>query len=171
MNIKTIIKRNRDESPAQWQKGSDVFSLQDDINRLFDEFFGDTGLSPVRLEPVRLMEDHLTRFSPRIDVRETDQEINVTAELPGLDEKDVSVSLEEHALIISGEKKEEQEQKTAHSYHMERSFGTFRRVIPLRAQVEPAKIKAVFKKGVLQVTLPKAPEEKENSRKIEIRTE
>lgn len=95
---------------------------------------------------------------PRVDVTETEKEIKVSAEIPGVDEKDVKVELEENALILSGEKKEEHEEKTRHGYRMERRFGSFHRVIPLPTRVESEKAKAEFRKGVLTVTVPKMEE-------------
>jgi len=94
-------------------------------------------------------------FVPRVDVHETDASLTVTAELPGIDEKEVAVELEENSLILSGEKREEHEEKTRHGYRLERHFGSFHRIIPLPARVEGDKAKAVFRKGVLTVTIPK----------------
>lgn len=166
MNIKSLVRRNREDLPATRRPENDLFSLQRDVNRLFDEFFGDFGLAPFRS-----LEERLPSFSPRVDVSETDAEVKVTAELPGLDEKDIEVTLEDEALTIKGEKKDEREEKTEQSYHIERTYGSFHRVIPLPAQVETGKVKAGFKKGVLTITLPKTAPQKASGRKIEIRAE
>ena len=165
MSMKDIIKRARSETPA-YRQGDGVFSLQRDINRLFEDFFDGTGLPALRF-----MDESVAGFNPRVDVKETEHGMEVTAELPGLDEKDVSVTLEENALTISGEKKEEHEEKTAQTWRMERSFGSFRRTIPLSSPVETAKAKAAFRKGVLHVTLPKVAGGEVKGRKIEIKTE
>ncbi len=93
---------------------------------------------------------------PAVNVSETEKEIRVEAELPGLDAKDVDVSLEGAALIIKGEKKFEGEEKKDNFHRIERSYGTFTRAVPLPGKVNPKGIAAKFEKGVLHVTLPKA---------------
>lgn len=166
MKIHSIMRRNRDEVPELYGDRNDLFSLQHDMNQLFDEIFGGTGMIPVR----RVTEP-LTMFTPRLDCTETEKEIKVTAELPGLTEKDVDITLEENTLTIKGEKKAEQETKTAHSYRLERSYGTFQRVIPLTAKVNAEGVKAGMKNGVLTVTLTKAEPEKARGQKIQIKAE
>lgn len=165
MNMKGLVRSARHVAPRYRHRGEELVSLQNDINRLFDGFLGGWDLPAFKA-----MEDRLVEFTPRIDVKETDREVQVTAELPGMDENDVSVSLEEDALLIRGEKKDEHEEKTAHTFHLERSFGSFQRVIPLPSTVEAAKTRAVFKKGILRVILPKAAGERAKIRKIEVKT-
>lgn len=99
-----------------------------------------------------------TGFSPRIDLAETETALTVSAELPGLDEKDVTVELEDEVLTISGEKKAETETKEKGWYRTERRYGSFHRVVPLPTDVEAGKAKAVFKRGVLSIEIPKKPE-------------
>jgi HSP20 family protein len=95
-----------------------------------------------------------------VDVAEMEDEIKVSAELPGLDNEDIDVSLSDDVLTISGEKKEEKEEKGKNYYRSERSYGAFRRDIPLPSQVDADKVDAVFQKGVLTITLPKTAEAK-----------
>lgn len=167
MSIRNLIRKERPTSLlARRREDEDLFGLQDGINRLFDEFFGESAM-----EPFRRSEERMAMFSPRVDVAETETAVNVTAELPGLDEKDVEVTIDEETLTIRGEKKEEKEEKKGTAYRMERTYGEFHRVIPLPATVETGKAKATFKKGVLQVTLPKVPGRSTKGRKIEIKTE
>jgi HSP20 family protein len=90
-----------------------------------------------------------------VDVTETDKEVKVCAEIPGVDAKDIDVSVEDGTLTIKGEKKYEQEEKGKGQYRMERSYGSFERAIPLPTEVDESKAKAEFKKGVLRLTLPK----------------
>jgi HSP20 family protein len=97
-------------------------------------------------------------FIPRVDVQELDHEMKVTAELPGLDEKEVKVELEDNSLVISGEKKEERQEKTKSGIRTERRFGSFHRSIPLPARGDVEKARAEFRKGVLTVTIPKTEE-------------
>ena len=164
MNIKTIVRRNREDLPVTRRPENDLFSLQHDMNRLFDEFFGEFGLAPFRS-----MEERLPGFTPRVDVSETENELRVTAELPGMDEKDIEVTLETEALVIKGEKKSEREEKTEHAYHLERTSGTFHRVIPLPVPVDGEKAKAAFQKGILTIALPKMAPQNASGRKLEIK--
>ncbi|MDP2847811.1 MAG: Hsp20/alpha crystallin family protein [Humidesulfovibrio sp.] len=93
---------------------------------------------------------------PVVNVSESEKEITVDAELPGLEVKDVDVSLQNGALLITGEKKFEGEEKKDNYHRIERSYGKFTRAVPLPAKVNDKGIKARFEKGVLHVTLPKA---------------
>lgn len=93
---------------------------------------------------------------PVVNVSETEKEIAVDAELPGLEAKDVDVSLQNGSLVITGEKKFEGEEKKDNYHRIERSYGKFTRTVPLPAKVNAKGIKARFEKGVLHVTLPKA---------------
>ncbi|GIK40693.1 MAG: hypothetical protein BroJett011_45260 [Chloroflexota bacterium] len=107
-------------------------------------------------------------FSPRVDVTENEKEVRITAELPGLEEKDIDVSLSNDVLTISGEKKAEREDKGDNYYRMERSYGSFHRSIPLPTEVDTDHCDATFKNGVLQITLPKV-HLKESAKKITIK--
>ena len=108
-------------------------------------------------------------FSPSVDVRETDKEIVVSAEIPGMEEKDIQVELAADGLTIRGEKRTETEDKKEGYVRKETSYGSFHRFIPLPAEVQAAKASAELKKGVLTVTLPKTPEAKAKRKKIEIK--
>jgi HSP20 family protein len=102
---------------------------------------------------------------PQIDIDETDKEVRITAELPGLDEKDVSLEIANGVLSISGEKKSESEDKARR--FSERYYGRFERRIPLE-DVDEDKVSAAFKNGVLTITVPKSTEAKSNVRRIAI---
>ena len=135
-----------------------ILTFQQQMNRMFDEFLRGWGM-----EPFSGMREGWDMFSPHVDVTETDRKIKVSAELPGLSQEDVDVSLSRNVLTIRGEKKQEREQR-AHSYlRTERSYGSFTRSIPLPAEVDTDEIDAVFRNGVLTVTLPKV--EKREARK------
>lgn len=128
------------------------YNLQRNIDRMFDDFFnefGNFGLS--RFDGDR----SFGAFMPTVDVSETDTEIKVMAELPGLDEKDIDVSLAHNILTISGEKKAEKEQKGENYHRIERSYGSFSRSVTLPGEVDANKVDAKFKNGVLTITLPK----------------
>ena len=109
-------------------------------------------------------------FMPSVDVRETKKEIKITAELPGMDEDDIDITLSKDSLTIRGEKKEETEDKGEDYYRMERRFGSFHRTIPLAEEVDEGKVNARFKKGVLTIRLPKSAEAQKQRKTIEIKS-
>ncbi|MCE5185536.1 MAG: Hsp20/alpha crystallin family protein [Planctomycetaceae bacterium] len=143
--------------------GQDDFtlgSLQRRVNRMFDDFFSDFE------QPAAAQME----FMPRIDVSETDNEIKVTAELAGIDEKDVEVTVNDDVLTIKGEKKDRRDEKNQRMFLSERSYGSFSRSIALPESIQQDKISAVFKQGILTLTLPKAPAQEPRAKKIEIKT-
>ena len=127
----------------------EVSTFRRQMDRLFDSFFG--------REPFLGSRE---RSLPAIDVAETPEEITVKAELPGMEEKDISVSLSGENLTVKGERKSEKEEKDKSFHRIERWYGAFERVIPLPVSVEAEKIRAEYKKGVLEIHLPKKPEVK-----------
>jgi HSP20 family protein len=102
-------------------------------------------------------------------VSETDNNLEIVADLPGMDKKDINVSLEENLLTIKGEKKEERERKDKHYHTIERRSGSFYRAIRLPIEVEKDKVEAAFKDGVLTLRLPKSKEAKKKVAQIEIK--
>lgn len=147
-----IIKRNEVEP-----RTNDVWGLQSDINHLFDAF-----MSPLDTSTEKEM------MVPRLDVAELKDRYEVKAELPGLDEKDIELTLEDGLLTISGEKKAETEEKEKGYYLKECSYGSFSRSVRLPENIADDKIEAKFKKGVLTVKLPKKEILPPKSRKIAI---
>ena len=144
-------------------------TLQRRMNRMFDDFFGDFG--DFSLNPFRALTRGAEGFMPRLDVEETDTDITISAELAGMDEKDVEITVHEDVLTIKGEKKSEHEEKEGARFLTERSYGSFSRSIALPAEVDQEKIDAAFKKGILKITLPKVPVEEVKAKKIEIKGE
>jgi|Deesub1362A_J573_1020465.scaffolds.fasta_scaffold02128_11 HSP20 family protein len=138
--------------------------LRRELDHLFDEFMRDFEIDSFFDRRGRV-------FTPKIDVTENDKEIKVTAELPGIDEKDIEVTLNRDSLTIKGEKREEKEDKGRDYYRMERTYGSFCRTIPLPVEVETDKAEAYYKKGVLTVRIPKSPEAIEETKKIEVKVE
>lgn len=106
-----------------------------------------------------------TNFS--IDLKETDKQIEVVAELPGLDAKDFTIETDGRRLILRGQKKEEREERDRRYYYAERRFGAFTRVIPLPCRVDASKASATYRNGVLRIVLPKA-ESKESRRTVRV---
>lgn len=145
-----------------WRSNDPFASLQKEMNRLFEEF--ETG-SPLLPGVFR----NGGAFAPKIDVAETEKEIQVTAELPGMSEKDVEVSFNDNVLVIKGEKKDEKEEKNRNYYRTERVYGSFQRMIPVPSEIAKDRIDASFSKGVLKVTLPKTEKAQKETRKIEVK--
>lgn len=136
--------------------GRDLFR---DYARLVDSMFRGPAMET-------LSEDVI---SPNVDVVENEKSIDVVADIPGIDEKDVKVELRSGTLWISGERKEEKKSEGANFYRSERSFGSFERGISLPCDVEKGAIEATFKNGVLKVTLPKTKEAREEITQIKIK--
>jgi HSP20 family protein len=156
------VPSTRSEERSLARRSGDPFSyLRNQINRVFDDFWGDSWLEPRR-------EMGGAGFWPQVDVTETDKEIKVCAEIPGAESKDIDVSVEEGMLTIKGEKKYEREENEKGQYRMERNYGAFERTIALPAEVDEAKAKAEFKKGVLRLTLPKRPGAPSRRKKIPV---
>lgn len=170
MAITDLIPWPRGEKkvPVKREEQEPVAQLQRHINNLFDDFFD--GFENFGLTPFEAFGESLQAFSPRIDLSESEQDFTVSAELPGLDKNDIEVSLAHNMLTISGEKKEEKEDKGKNYYRMERFYGSFQRRIPLPTEVEADKVNATFKKGVLTVTLPKTAEAQRQRKKIAVKT-
>ncbi len=140
-------------------------SFRRQVDRLFDEFPSRRSLGD--FQPFdRLMT--AWPATPPVDFVEKDGEYEITAELPGLDEKSVDVKLANGVLTISGEKKEEKEEKKEGYYFSERRYGSFSRAFRVPDGVDADKIAATFEKGVLRISLPKTPEAKKEEKKIEI---
>jgi len=109
-------------------------------------------------------------FIPKVDIKDEDKEIIVSAELPGMDQKDIDVTVTNDSIRISGEKKHEREEEEKDFYRHERFCGSFDRVIDLPAEVEEDKAEAEFSKGVLTIRLPKSEEAQAKHKKIKIKS-
>ena len=143
-----------------------IAGLQREIDRLFDHFNHGFWSNPLG----RSLTDWKASFhAPAVDIAEKDNEFEITAEIPGMDEKDIDVSLANGSLIIKGEKKSEKEEKKKNYYLSERHYGSFERQFPLPEGVDRDKIAATFQKGVLTLTLPKTAEARRGKRKIAIK--
>ncbi len=136
----------------------EIESLHEEIDRLFTDF-----LSPRRRRGKEPM-----IWQPRVDLYETENDVILKAELPGIDKKDLEVTVTEDSVHIKGEKKEETEVKKENYYRKEISFGKFERIIPLPVEVEPDKADAKFDKGILEIKIPKKEEAKKKVKKIEL---
>ncbi|MCD6220950.1 Hsp20/alpha crystallin family protein [bacterium] len=142
---------------AKWDPFKELLDVRDNFDRLIDRIFN---------RDFDLWEGERT---PSIDVYEEGDNIIVKAEIPGVKKEDISVTLSDDTLTISGKKSEEKEVKKENYYRKEIRSGSFSRSFTLPARVDKDKVKATYKDGVLQLVLPKAPEEKEKEIKIEIK--
>ena len=133
-----------------WRERHPLADLRDEIDNLFDNFFGRG-----RGKEIEAWQGASLR-SPAVDMEETDKEIVVKAEMPGLDPKDFQISLTENTLTIKGERKEEKEEKKKNYHMVERRYGSFYRSIPLPCPVKGDKVEANYNKGILEINLPKA---------------
>jgi HSP20 family protein len=168
MAIKDLIPwRGRDVSLRRNEDQNPFLALHREVNRLFDDAFRGFDLAPLGMHDRLLERGFGDRGGgwPSIEVSEQANEIKVTAELPGLEEKDINVQLVDGVLTISGEKKTETEDQDR--LFSERVYGRFERRIPLE-DIDEEKISASFKNGVLTVTLPRTPAAPSNARRIAI---
>jgi HSP20 family protein len=154
------MKRSSGMEPATLTTMAD---FRNEMNRLFEGFFSRPLTGPSWFET-----GEPSQWMPAIDLSESGEEIHVRAELPGIDPKDVDVSVSEDRLVISGEKKSATQKTTDGWTHRESHFGSFSRAIPLPEAVDPAKVTARYDKGVLTVELTKSPSS--TSRKVPVLT-
>lgn len=143
---------------SPWRPFKELDQIRREIDRLWDSFFE---RKPARVEGV-------SEWFPSLDVSETDGAYVVKVEVPGIDPKDIDISLMDHLLTIKGEKKQEKEEKEENYHLVERSYGSFTRSIRLPSQVQSDKIDATYKNGVLKITLPKTEEAKKKEIKIKV---
>ena len=146
-----------------------LLAMQHRLNRVFDDFFEDFPSTSMTLSSPSVM-GSMMNFNPRMDVSETSEKFCITADVPGMTESDIEITVSENSLIITGERGQNQEQEDENFFRRERSYGMFRRQIPLPETVERDKISAHFKNGVLTVDVPKNAEAKKNWRKVEVKS-
>ncbi|HYG73417.1 MAG TPA: Hsp20/alpha crystallin family protein [Planctomycetota bacterium] len=154
--------KKRSALPVRREESDPFLALQKEMNRLLEDFNQSFGMTAFDGEQKGI-------WSPVVNVSEDDKNVTVSAELPGLDEKDVEVSVSDNILTIRGEKKEEKEDKGKNYYRMERHYGSFQRDVVLPSEVEMDKADATFKRGVLTISLPKSKEAQKEVKKIEVK--
>ena len=141
-----------------------------DIDRLFDQAFHGSDLSPFGFNRMLWPRTIDGMLRPTLDLGATDKDYTVSVEVPGVDEKDVKVEIANDTLTIRGEKKHETEQKNKNYYRMERSYGSFQRVLSLPEDVDQDAVSATFKNGVLVVTMPRKAAPHAHVKQIEIKS-
>jgi len=152
--MKNWPTRRTNSYPAPWNSGL----LHSSIDDLLEDFFGGFQTTP-----------QTPAVAPRFEVSETDDHIVVEAELPGMDAKDIELTLQDNILTLKGEKKREEETKKKNCYISERSYGQFQRSLQLGSNLDAEKVDASFSKGVLTVSIPKLEPEKSKARTIDIK--
>jgi HSP20 family protein len=165
MNIRDLIPWGRDkrELPVRREATDPMLEFHSDINRAFENFW--RGLE---MPMLGAWTGGSASAAPQVDIRETDKEVEVIAELPGMDEADIDVSVAEGALTISGEKKLEREAEEKGYVLRERSFGRIQRLVPLPEGLDLDSAKATFKNGVLTVTIPRTAEAQAKVKRIPV---
>jgi HSP20 family protein len=167
MHIRDLIPWSRGGREVQARReGADdpMLALQSDINRVFESFWRSFDLPTLGNGGDGLV----TGAMPRVDVRETDSEVEVVAEVPGMDEADLDVSIADGVLTVRGEKKTEREQEDKGYILRERSFGRIERRVPLPDGLDLDSAKATFKNGVLTVRMTKTPEAQAAVKRIQV---
>ena len=145
---------------VSWPIETPLARFREEVDRLFERFWR---------EAWGITGGERLGWGPNINLAETDDAVTVEAELPGLEPKDIEVRLSGNVLTISGQKKQEHEDRRRNYHYVERRFGRFQRSVRLPSSVDPDKIDAKFKNGVLTITMPKRPEAK--PKRIEVRTD
>lgn len=145
-----------------------VVELRREMDRLFENAFRGFGPSAFRSEFFTpLTASGL--LMPQVDIGASDKEYTITVEVPGVDEKDVKIEIANNTMTVRGEKKQEKEEKNKNYYRVERSYGSFQRLLSLPEDVNQEDIKATFKNGVLTIKMPRKTLPKSNVKQIEIK--
>jgi HSP20 family protein len=162
MSVTQLIPWNRNRNSLVRTGNRDpFFSLQREVNRLFDDMWNG-------LDMPLLRNSQIENGWPVIDLVEHDKDFTLNVELPGMDEKDVDIQIAEGTLILRGERKEEREDVKGDQRYSERMYGRFERQIPLGMDIDLAKAKATLKNGLLTVNLPKAAQAKVETHRIPV---
>ncbi len=165
MAMQSLMPFSRNLPASRTREDMDPFVvMRRQMNRLFDDIFGDLALPGFDGPAGRQM------VAPKIDVSETDKELRITAELPGVKEDDVEVMLDEDSVTIRGEINQEREDEDKdRNYHVrERIEGVFSRTLPLPFRADPNKVQASFRDGILTVTIPKPEEAQQKQQRIQV---
>lgn len=144
---------------TRWEPFREFATLQDRMNRLFRETYGENG----REESITT-----SSFAPAVDVYEDEHKVTLKVEVPGIDEKDIDIRLENNTLTVHGERKIEKEEKEENYRRVERQYGSFTRTFTLPPTVDSEHVSATYEKGVLSISLPKKAEAKPKQIKVSV---
>ena len=163
MNISDLVPW-RDRRSLNRREDEALYPMRREMDRLFDEFFRGFEMEPWRGE-------NGGRFNPSLNVSESDDAIEATLELPGLSEDDIEITLVGDRLTVTGEKRDEEEEHGKNYFRRERSYGYFRRTIPLPSDtVDADKVDAKFDTGVLKITMPKRETAQTQAKRISVKS-
>jgi HSP20 family protein len=146
-----------------------IRSLQTDVNRLFNDFFGDIAFPSWNRFAGEGLAIPFSTKAPALDVRESDGAYTVLAEVPGMAAKDIQVYTSDGCITLAGEKKEETETREKGYWRQERSYGSFKRVVPMPDDADIDSVKAEMKNGLLTLTIARKAEDSTKTRKVDIR--
>jgi HSP20 family protein len=167
---KAVPVKRQGIQDSGWVVGSPFDQFNREIDRLFDRKFRNFGISPFVFERPLLPGLSEGILKPTLDVGATEKEYTIAVEIPGVDEKDIKLEIVNDTLTIRGEKKHEDEEKGKNYYRMERSYGSFERVLSLPEDADQEGVEAKFKKGILTLTLPRKALPRSEVKQIEIKS-
>jgi HSP20 family protein len=153
---------------GQMRHYSPIAQFHQEIDRMFDSFFREFGFPSLGFGRQSAPPAQSEWLKPTLDIAANDKEYTISVELPGVDEKDVQLELSGDTLVIRGEKKQEKEEKGKNFYRMERSYGSFQRVLSLPEDAEQDGIVAAYKHGILTITMPRTAKPAVKSKQITI---
>ena len=167
MSDKQVTTKGNGEGqpPTTPERAHSFYALQRRMNEMFEDFWRGWPMPSFDIPGMGL-----GKFAPKVNVEDDGKAIRIHAELPGMEEKDIEVTLTDDGLTISGEKRAEKEEKTKHFLRHEFSYGSFHRLIPVPPGVNAEQVKAKFKNGVLEVELPLPESERKKVRKINVKS-
>lgn len=167
MAVRSLLpwrRRSENQAPSLFRNdnGDPFLTLHREVNRLFDDAFRNFGVGPLR--------DWFALEGgwPSLEVSDEKKEVRITAEVPGMEEKDIEILLSDGVLTLKGEKRSETEDKE--KQYSERYYGRFERRIPIDYEIEEDKVEAKFKNGVLTITLPKSEKEQSKVKRIAVKS-
>lgn len=167
MDVKSLIPFRRAPAVSRRDQPVDPFvALRDEMNRTFEDFFAGFPFFPAQPAGTGML-----MVMPQMDVSETDKDIRLTVELPGLSADDIDIALEDEVLTIRGKKTAERQEDERDYHVMERAQGTFSRSIRLPFEVDPGQVQAAYKDGVLTIAIPKPAQAQAKTRRIEVQRE
>ncbi len=156
-----MLERWKPQTSAltRWDPFSEVLDMRREMDQLFGSFFGGTPASMAAAEGI---------WAPAVDIHETKESFVVQAELPGMKQEDIQITIVENTLTLKGERRQEQEVRQDGYTRVERAYGTFQRALELPSVVDAAKVQAKYKDGVLTIELPKKEEAKPREIKVQV---
>lgn len=167
---KTVPVQHRLAQERSYPLHSPLHQIHHEFDRMFDHMFRSMGWQPSNLDMTLFPKLSDGLLKPTLDIGSTDNEYTIAVEVPGVDIKDVKLELVDNTLTIRGEKKQQREEKDKNYYCVERSYGSFQRVLSLPEDVDHDQIKATFRKGLLNIHMPRKMVAGSDVKRIEIKS-